>query len=70
MKVGIVGSGYVGSTAGSAQVLRGIGREVVVVEKNAPRARAAADNICQAVPFSHHVEDWGKERAVNRFPKL
>jgi L-lactate dehydrogenase len=33
MKVGIVGSGFVGATAGYALVMSGVGREVV------PRAR-------------------------------
>jgi L-lactate dehydrogenase len=56
MKVGIVGSGYVGSTAGYALVLRGIGREVLLVDKNAARARAEADDIRHAVPFAHPIE--------------
>jgi len=34
MKVGIVGAGYVGSTAAYALVMRGVGREVVLVDKN------------------------------------
>ncbi len=32
MKVGIVGSGFVGATAGYALVMQGVGREIVVVE--------------------------------------
>jgi L-lactate dehydrogenase len=52
MKVGIVGSGLVGSTAGYAMVMRGVGRELVLVDKNADRARAEADDINHAVPFA------------------
>lgn len=34
MKVGIIGAGFVGSTAAYALVMRGIGREIVLVDKN------------------------------------
>ena len=40
MKVGIIGSGFVGATAGYALVMHGVGREVVLVDKSADRARA------------------------------
>ncbi|MHB0878188.1 MAG: L-lactate dehydrogenase [Anaerolineae bacterium] len=53
MKVGIVGSGFVGATAAFAMVIRGIGREIVLVDKNEARARAEADDILHAVPFAH-----------------
>jgi len=56
MKVGIVGSGYVGATAAYALVLQGVGREVVLVDKNLDRARAEADDIRHAVPFAHPLE--------------
>lgn len=56
MKVGIVGSGFVGATAGYALVMQGIGREIVLVDKNAARATAEADDIRHAVPFSHPLE--------------
>lgn len=53
MKVGIVGSGFVGATAAYALVMSGVGREVVLVDKNVDRARAEADDIRHAVPFAH-----------------
>ena len=53
MKVGIVGSGFVGATAAYAMVMSGVGREVVLVDKNADRAQAEADDIRHAVPFAH-----------------
>jgi L-lactate dehydrogenase len=56
MKVGIVGSGLVGSTAAYALVMRGIGREIVLVDKNAARATAEADDIRHAVPFAYPLE--------------
>ena len=56
MKVGIVGCGLVGATAGYALVMRGVGREVVLVDKNAERAIAEADDIRHAVPFANPLE--------------
>ena len=63
MKVGIVGSGFVGATAGYALVMQGVGREVVLVDKNPARAIAEADDIRHAVPFAHplHVRAGGFE---------
>jgi L-lactate dehydrogenase len=56
MKVGIVGSGLVGATAGYALVMQGIGREIVLVDKNTARAAAEADDIRHAVPFAHPLD--------------
>jgi len=56
MKVGVVGSGLVGATAAYALVLRGVGREIVLVDKNEARAAAEADDIRHAVPFAHALE--------------
>ena len=56
MKVGIVGSGFVGATAGYALVMEGVGREVVFVDQKRERAEAEADDIRHAVPFAHALE--------------
>jgi L-lactate dehydrogenase len=56
MKVGVVGSGMVGATAAYALVMRGVGREIVLVDKNEARAAAEADDIRHAVPFAHPME--------------
>jgi len=56
MKVGVVGSGLVGATAAYALVMRGVGREIVLVDKNEGRAAAEADDIRHAVPFAHPLE--------------
>src|SRR4051812_1148576 len=56
MKIGVVGTGYVGATAAYALVLQGVGREVVLVDKNIERAKAEADDIRHAVPFAYPLE--------------
>lgn len=56
MKVGIVGTGYVGATAAYAMVVQGVGREIVLVDKDSRRARAEADDLRHAVPFAHPLE--------------
>ncbi len=53
MKVGVVGSGLVGSTAAYAMVMNGIGREIVLVDGNTQRAESEANDITHAVPFAH-----------------
>jgi L-lactate dehydrogenase len=56
MKVGIVGTGLVGSTAAYALVMQGVGRELVLVDKHSARAQAEADDIRHAVPFANPLE--------------
>jgi L-lactate dehydrogenase len=55
MKVGIVGAGFVGSTAAYAMIMRGIGREIVLIDLNRLRASAEADDLLHAVPFAHPI---------------
>src|SRR4029079_13510021 len=56
MKVGIVGCGFVGATAGYSPVMQGFGREIVLVDKNTNRAVAEADDLRHAVPFANPLE--------------
>ena len=56
MKIGIVGAGLVGSTAAYALVMRGVGRQIVLVDRNEARARAEADDLLHAVPFAHPLD--------------
>jgi L-lactate dehydrogenase len=56
MKVGVVGSGLVGATAAYALVMQGVGREIVLIDKNADRSAAEADDIRHSVPFAHALE--------------
>lgn len=55
MKVGIVGSGFVGSAAGYAMVLRNSCRELVFIDANRQKAEAEADDIQHATPVSNPV---------------
>ncbi|HEY5615438.1 MAG TPA: L-lactate dehydrogenase [Bacteroidota bacterium] len=61
MKIGIVGCGFVGSTAAYALIMRGVGREVVLVDANAARAAAEADDLFHAVPFANPLEVYSGE---------
>ena len=56
MKVGIVGTGQVGSTAAFSMVMKGVGRELVLVDKNEDRAKAEAGDILHAVPYAYPVK--------------
>ena len=56
LKVGIVGSGLVGSTAAYALVMRGIGRQIVLIDARRERAQAEADDVLHAVPFAHPLD--------------
>jgi L-lactate dehydrogenase len=53
MKVGIIGAGQVGATAAYALINQGIGREIVLVDLNQDRARAEANDLRHAVPFTN-----------------
>lgn len=53
MKIGIVGTGFVGATAAYALVMSGVGREIVLIDKNEARAQAEAADLLHAVPFAH-----------------
>lgn len=52
MKIGIVGCGQVGSASAYACVMRGIGTELVLIDKNEKLAAAQADDISHATPFA------------------
>ena len=53
MKIGVVGTGFVGSTAAYALVMQGIVSDIVMVDYNPKRAVAEAADILHAVPFSY-----------------
>lgn len=63
MKVGIVGTGLVGSTAAFSLVMRGIGREIVLVDLDKQRAEAEASDIRHAVPFANPLNIHAGEYA-------
>ena len=53
MKIGIVGSGRVGSTAAYALINRGIGGEIVMTDMDMKRAQAEPADLLHAVPFAN-----------------
>jgi len=52
MKIGIIGAGQVGAASGYACVLKGVGSQLVLIDKNAALARAQAEDILHATPFA------------------
>ncbi|GAB4337154.1 MAG: L-lactate dehydrogenase [Calditrichia bacterium] len=63
MKIGIVGTGLVGATAAYALVMRGVGRQIVMVDLNRQRAEAEANDILHAVPFANPLEVYAGDYA-------
>jgi len=55
MKVGIVGTGFVGSTSAHSIVLKGAASEIVLVDIDVGVARAQAEDILHATPFASPV---------------
>lgn len=55
MKIGIVGCGFVGSSGAFAIALEGRANELVLVDLNADLAKAHAEDILHATPFSRPV---------------
>jgi len=56
MKVGIVGAGRVGATAAFSLIMRGVGREIVLVDVDKARANAEAQDLNHAVPFANPLK--------------
>jgi len=72
MKVGIVGTGFVGTTAAYVIALRGAASELVLVDLNKDMARARAEDILMP-PLSPHpygslpgTTHGSKERILSR----
>jgi L-lactate dehydrogenase len=55
MKIGIIGSGQVGSASAYACALRGVGTEIVLIDRNQDLAQAQAEDILHATPFAAPV---------------
>jgi len=67
VKIGIVGSGLVGATTAYALMMRGVGREIVLVDLDEKRSRAEADDILHAAPFAHAIDviSGGYQELIN-----
>ena len=59
MKVGVVGCGFVGSTAAYTIALRGVASELVLVDLFPAAAQAHAEDILHATPFGPPVRVSG-----------
>lgn len=55
MKIGIIGCGQVGAASAYACVLRGVGTEIVLMDRNHDLAVAQAEDIFHATPFSSPI---------------
>ena len=55
MKIGIVGAGQVGATAAYAMTMRGVGSEIVLVDRKKDLAVAQAHDILDSTPWSSPV---------------
>lgn len=55
MKIGVVGCGHVGSASAYACVLRGVGTEIVLIDRNETLAVSQAEDILHATPFAAPV---------------
>lgn len=55
MKVGVIGCGYVGSTAAYSMVLQGSASELVLLDANDALARAQAEDILHATPAAKPI---------------
>ena len=53
MKIGVVGAGMVGATSAYAMVMRGVGREIVLVDLDRKLSEAQAQDITHATPFAY-----------------
>ncbi len=56
MKVGVIGAGRVGSACAFALVMRGVAREVVLVDRIRARAKAVATDIRYGAPLSESTD--------------
>jgi L-lactate dehydrogenase len=56
MKIGIVGCGNVGSSCAYACVLRGIGSEIILIDRDISLSSAQAEDILHATPFSNAMQ--------------
>ena len=61
MKVGIVGCGFVGSSAAYAMALQGVASRIVLIDLNKELASAQAEDILHATPFAHPVQLYAGE---------
>ena len=57
-KVGIIGAGFVGATAAYAMMLNGTCSEIVLIDRDEPRAKAEAADIAHGAPLAKGVRAY------------
>ena len=70
MKIGIVGAGQVGATAAYSMMMRRVGSEIMLVDRNADLAVAQARDILDATTFSSPSRRHRLERLPGRIARL
>ena len=59
----IVGTGQVGATAAYSMMMRRVGSEIMLVDRNGDLAVAQARDILDATPFADQVRACGREQS-------
>jgi L-lactate dehydrogenase len=57
-RIAIIGCGHVGATSAYALMLSGVGREIVLIDKDVRRAEGEAMDLQQAVPLLSSIRVW------------
>jgi L-lactate dehydrogenase len=57
-RIAIIGCGHVGATSAYALMLSGVGREIVLIDKDVRRAEGEAMDLQQAVPLAGSARVW------------
>lgn len=70
MKIGIIGSGFVGATAAYAIMMRKGASEIVLIDRNENKAKAEAADIRHASPFVHPVNIYAGSYKDLKFSDL
>jgi L-lactate dehydrogenase len=70
MKVGVIGCGFVGSSAAYAMTLQGGASEIVLLDLNPKLAQAQAEDILHATPFSNPVRIMAGDYAALQGAKV
>lgn len=70
MKVGLIGTGYVGATTAFALLLQGIASELVLVDINKDKAEGEALDLVHSTSFVHPVEIYAGDYSDLRGAKI
>lgn len=70
MKIGIVGTGIVGSTAAFALMLQGIASELVLIDKNRDKAEGEALDLVHSMSFVHPMEIYAGDYSDLKSAKI